>query len=84
MHIQGATYKPALRIPVPVGFDRNSQMRDEFVRVELHDGVAMRMASQSSGVLSSALYADGLLHLPSDMEIKQGQQFDFIPFCALL
>lgn len=84
MHIQGATHKPALRIPVPVGFDRNSQMRDEFVRVELHDGVAMRMASQSSGVLSSALYADGLLHLPSDMEIKQGQQFDFIPFCALL
>ncbi len=84
MQIQGATYKPALRIPVPVGFDRNSQMRDEFVRVELHDGVAMRMASQSSGVLSSALNADGLLHLPSDLEIKKGQQFDFIPFCNLL
>jgi molybdopterin molybdotransferase len=84
MHLQGAVYKPALRIPVETTVARTAQSRDEFMRVELHAGVAHRVANQSSGVLSSALNADGLLHLPADVEIKAGERYDFIPFCSLL
>jgi molybdopterin biosynthesis enzyme len=54
------------------------------MRVELHAGVAQRVVNQSSGVLSSALNADGLLHLPADVEIKAGERYDFISFCSLL
>jgi len=84
MHLQGAAYKQALRIPVETTIERAAQARDEFMRVELHGGVAHRVANQSSGVLSSALNADGLLHLPADVEIKAGERYDFIPFCSLL
>lgn len=84
MHLQGAVYKPALRIPVETTVARTAQSRDEFMRVEVHGGVAHRVANQSSGVLSSALNADGLLHLPADVEIKAGERYDFIPFCSLL
>jgi molybdopterin molybdotransferase len=84
MHLQGAIYKPALRIPVETTVVRAAQSRDEFMRVELHGGVAHRVANQSSGVLSSALNADGLLHLPADIQIKAGERYDFIPFCSLL
>lgn len=84
MHLQGALYRPALSIPVPIGFSQAEQNRDEFVRVALVDGVAQRLASQSSGVLSSALSADGLLHLPSDRDIIAGEHLNFFPFCALL
>ncbi|NRP53008.1 MULTISPECIES: gephyrin-like molybdotransferase Glp [unclassified Marinobacterium] len=84
MYLQGAEYKQALRIPVETSVVRAAQSRDEYMRVELHAGVAHRLVNQSSGVLSSALNADGLLHLPADVEIKAGERYDFIPFCSLL
>ena len=84
MHLQGAEYNPALRIPVETSVVRAAQSRDEYMRVELHAGVAQRVVNQSSGVLSSALNADGLLHLPADVEIKAGERYDFISFCSLL
>ena len=84
MHLQGGEYKPAFRIPVETSVVRAAQSRDEYMRVELHAGVAQRVVNQSSGVLSSALNADGLLHLPADVEIKAGERYDFIPFCSLL
>jgi molybdopterin molybdotransferase len=84
MHLQGGEYKPALRIPVETSVVKAAQSRDEYMRVELHAGVAQRVVNQSSGVLSSALNADGLLHLPADVEIKAGERYDFIPFCSLL
>jgi molybdopterin molybdotransferase len=84
MHLQGAEYKPTLRIPVETMVKRAAQSRDEFMRVELQAGVAQSVVNQSSGVLSSALNADGLLHLPADVEIKVGERYDFIPFCSLL
>ena len=84
MHLQGQTYVPELRIPVKVGFARGEETRDEFMRVQLEGGVAKQVASQNSGVLSSALSADGLLHLPSNTLINQGDTYDFIPFESLL
>lgn len=84
MHLQGATYKDPLAIPVECGFSREEQKRDEYVRVALFNGVAKTLASQNSGVLSSALTADGLLHLPAFEPIEGGQRYSFIPFSSLL
>jgi len=84
MHLQGAVYKAPLSIPVEVGFSREEQKRDEYVRVALIDGVAKTLVSQNSGVLSSALTADGLLHLPAFEPIEVGKSYAFTPFSALL
>ncbi len=84
MHIQGANYNPPLRLPVPVGFSRGEESRDEYMRVKFVDGRAQPSASQNSGVLSSALTAEGLLHLPSERKITEGEMLDFIPFGSLL
>lgn len=85
MHLQGAAYTEPLSIPIAAGFSRKvPESRDEYMRVALENGVAQRLSSQSSGVLSSALTADGLLHLPANEEIVAGQPYAFIPFCALL
>lgn len=84
MHLQGQQFEPELRLPVKVGFSRGAQQRDEFVRVQLDQGVARKVASQNSGVLSSALSADGLLHLPAFESINEGDVYPFIPFASLL
>ena len=84
MHLQGQTFEPELRVPVKVGFSRGAEQRDEFVRVQLDQGVARQVASQNSGVLSSALSADGLLHLPAFESINEGDVYPFIPFASLL
>lgn len=84
MHLQGASYKTPLTIPVVSGIARAALKRDEFMRVSIEKGVAQSVGSQSSGVLSSALTADGLLHLPAFEAIEEGKTYDFIPFSALI
>lgn len=84
MHLQGAVYKAPAYIPVECGFSREEQKRDEYVRVALFDGVAKTLVSQNSGVLSSALTADGLLHLPAFEPIEAGKRYAFIPLDSLL
>lgn len=84
MHLQGAVYKAPTSIPLVVGFSREEQKRDEYVRVAVIDGMAKTLVSQNSGVLSSALTADGLLHLPAFEEIQEGKAYSFMPFASLL
>lgn len=83
-HLQGEAYKAPVKIPVKAGFSRAAEKRDEYVRVALEDGVATVLKSQNSGVLSSALTADGLLHLPAFEEIKAGESYGFMPLSTLL
>lgn len=84
MHLQGSAYKAPLSLPLKVGFAREAQKRDEYVRVAIVDGAAKTLVSQNSGVLSSALTADGLLHLPAFEEIEEGEAYSFMPFASLL
>ena len=84
MHIQGAIYTTPLSFPIEAGFSRVEEKRDEYVRVAIQDGVAQMLKSQNSGVLSSALTADGLLHLPSFEPIEAGKRYSFMPFSSLL
>lgn len=59
--------------------------RNEFLRVKLnsHGGLDL-YPNQSSGVLTSASWGDGLVDCPPNQPIKAGDLVKYIPFDALL
>lgn len=59
--------------------------RREFLRVRRNaQGGLDLFANQSSGVLTSAVWSDGLLDNPGDHTIHQGDSVRFLPFTELL
>ncbi|OJZ21711.1 MAG: molybdopterin molybdenumtransferase MoeA [Thiobacillus sp. 65-29] len=59
--------------------------RREFLRARLQpDGRLALFPNQSSGVLTSCAWADGLVDLPIGQTIRQGDWVRFIPFSELL
>jgi len=59
--------------------------RNEFLRVKLNDNGGLDLfPNQSSGVLTSASWGDGLVDCPPNQPIKAGDLVKFIPFDALL
>ena len=74
------------RQKVRAGFTRTRpDPRREFLRARLgitDDGVnyAELYPNQSSGVLSSVVWADGLIDLPAGSVVGQGDLVDYIPF----
>lgn len=59
--------------------------RREFLRARrLPDGRVELYANQSSGVLSSCAWADGLIDCPAGQAIRAGDTVDFLPFAGLL
>jgi molybdopterin molybdotransferase len=59
--------------------------RREFLRVrQLADGGLALFENQSSGVLTSAVWGDGLVDNPSGKTIAPGDVVSYIPFSALL
>lgn len=74
-----------MRIPVPAGFRRiKAQNRAEYLRVCLQDGQLVPHKNQSSGVLSSAVWADGFALIESGQTVEMGQPVLFLPFSGLL
>jgi molybdopterin molybdotransferase len=59
--------------------------RNEFLRVKIngHGGLDL-YPNQSSGVLTSASWGDGLVDCPPNQPIKAGELVKYIPFDALL
>nr|WP_255530686.1 gephyrin-like molybdotransferase Glp [Polynucleobacter sp. UB-Tiil-W10] len=59
--------------------------RNEFLRVKLNSNGGLDLfPNQSSGVLTSASWADGLVDCPPNQPIKAGNLVKYIPFDALL
>ena len=59
--------------------------RREFLRVRLNPAGGVDLFdNQSSGVLTSAVWGDGLLDNPAGQTIAHGDKVQFIPFSALL
>jgi len=59
--------------------------RNEFLRVKINDQCGLDLFSnQSSGVLTSASWGDGLVDCPPNQPIKAGDLVKYIPFDALL
>jgi molybdopterin molybdotransferase len=73
-------------LPLRAGFDwPRPDKRREFLRVRLgEDGQLECFANQSSGVLTSVVWADGLLDNPAGQPIAKGDTVRFLPLSALL
>ena len=71
--------------PLPLGFAvENSGVRREFMRVGWQAGQLQRYDNQCSGILGSAVWADGLLEVPEGSSHRAGDLLNFYPFSELL
>jgi len=81
----GAQPEQPLAFQVPAAFDwPKPGKRREYLRARLDQGLAVLYPSQSSGVLTSVAWADGLVDMPSGSTVKPGDTVTFIPLSELL
>jgi molybdopterin molybdotransferase len=86
LHLQGATRLQPAAVPLPAHFDwKRPDKRREFLRVRRngHGGLDL-YPNQSSGVLTSTVWADGLVDNPAGQAIAQGDTVRFLPLAELL
>jgi molybdopterin molybdotransferase len=82
---QGATdLRPRAR-GLPADFDFKGDPRREFLRARINDTGGLDLfPNQSSGVLTSCTWADGLIDNPPHRAIAYGDTVRFLPFSELL
>jgi molybdopterin molybdotransferase len=82
---QGATELLPIARNMIVGFEWNKPgNRREFLRVRVGaDGRLERFANQSSGVLTSCLWADGLADIPIAQKVSPGDTVRYLRFSEL-
>lgn len=81
----GATPRLPLTFNVPSGFERGKPgKRREFMRVRLEEGRATLFPNQSSGVLTSLAWADGLVDIDAGVTLHAGDPVRFMPLSELL
>lgn len=74
-----------LRFPVPAGFVwRTAGERREYLRARIEDGKVVLYSNQSSGVLRSAAWAEGLVEVPEGRTLSEGESVNFIPLSEVL
>jgi len=72
-------------LQAPAGFTRNRAIvRQEYLRARFENGRIEPFANQSSGMLSSASWANGLAVIAPDIQVAEGDLVGFIPFSELL
>lgn len=80
---QGRIELPFEGVPVPALFERTRvQGRTEYLRARLTARGAEIYPNQSSGVLSSACWGDGLLEWPAGTLVTEGMLLRFYPYSA--
>jgi len=86
LKLQGVTQVAPKSIAVPAHFTwARADKRREFLRVQRNvTGGLDLFANQSSGVLTSAVWGDGVVDNPSGQTIAPGDVVRFIPFTELL
>jgi molybdopterin molybdotransferase len=84
---QGAEKYNNVFTNVRADFEWPAGKRQEYLRVRLEhasDGyIAKLFPHQGSGVLSSACWADGLIEVNVDQQIKRGDMVKYLPFEGL-
>ncbi|MNK93419.1 Molybdopterin molybdenumtransferase [compost metagenome] len=82
---QGVKEVEPLKVQVPAGFDwLQPGNRREYLRARLENGRATIYKNQSSGVLRSAAWADGLVEVLEGRTLVQGESVYFIPLSEVL
>ncbi|MFC5523711.1 gephyrin-like molybdotransferase Glp [Polaromonas jejuensis] len=86
LKLQGATELAPKSIAIPAHFTwPRADKRREFLRVKQNAAGGLDLfGNQSSGVLTSAVWGDGLVDNPAGQTIAHGDTVRFIPFSALL
>jgi molybdopterin molybdotransferase len=82
---QGVEDLTPLQFPVPAGFTwAQAGNRREYLRGRLEQGRAVFYKNQSSGVLRSAAWADGLIEVREGRTLVEGESVNFIPLSEVL
>ncbi len=82
---QGVANVTPLQFSVPAGFDwPKPGTRREYLRARIEDGRVRIYKNQSSGVLRSAAWAEGLVEVREGSTPQQGDSVNFIPLSELL
>ena len=87
LRLQGVAGNLAPRsYQLPAAFERlKADRRNEFLRAKVNDDGELELfANQSSGVLTSTVWGDGLIDCPPGLSIARGDKLRFIPFNELL
>jgi molybdopterin molybdotransferase len=86
LKLQGATQLATKSVALPAHFQwPRADKRREFLRVRRNAiGGLDLFANQSSGVLTSAVWADGMVDNPPGQTIQHGDIVRFIPFAEVL
>lgn len=80
----GCTTSDPTTFELPAGFVwPRPGNRDEYLRANLMDGQILLAGNQSSGVLSSASQANGLVLIPAGSTVSRGEHLRFLPFTGL-
>ena len=79
-----ATTPHALQLTADFDWPKPDRRR-EFLRARMGDGGTLELfPNQSSGVLTSTVWGDGLIDNPAGQAIKRGDRVRFLPFAELL
>ncbi|KQW00567.1 gephyrin-like molybdotransferase Glp [Rhizobacter sp. Root1221] len=79
--LQGASADLPAPLMLPAHFDWPADRRREFLRVRRNaEGGLDLFTNQGSGVLTSAVWGDGLVDNPAQTAIRQGDTVRYVPF----
>jgi Molybdopterin biosynthesis enzyme len=82
---QGVLNVTPLKFAVPAGFAwTRPGNRREYLRGRLEQGRAVPYRNQSSGVLRSAAWADGLIEVREGATVAEGDWVNFIPLSEVM
>jgi len=86
LRLQGVADVTPRRLPLRADFDLpRGDRRNEFLRARINDAGGLDLfPNQSSGVLTSTVWGDGLIDNPPNQAIQRGDIVQFIPFASLL
>ncbi|MDP3413189.1 MAG: molybdopterin-binding protein, partial [Polaromonas sp.] len=86
LKLQGASELAPASLPLVADFDwPRADKRREFLRVRRNTTGGLELfANQSSGVLTSAVWGEGVVDNPAGQTIRRGDTVQFLPFSALL
>ncbi|MEK8048476.1 gephyrin-like molybdotransferase Glp [Ideonella margarita] len=85
--LQGGSGQWPVALPLRAAFDwpKPDKIRREFMRARLNaEGQVELFPNQSSGVLTSAVWADGLIDNPAGCVIRPGDTVRFLPLATLI